>query len=177
MAEMRIPLPRRRSADPAPPGVVGAARVDRRTKNLTKRLQPGDVAVIDHLDVDTVAAEALVARRPAAVVNAAPSISGRYPNLGPQILLAAGIPLLDGVGSEVFGRVREGADVRLDGDTLHAADGTVLATGRRQDAGTVAAAMAEARTGLSTQLEAFAANTMDYMRRERGLLLDGVGVP
>jgi uncharacterized membrane-anchored protein len=72
--------------------------VDARTKNLTKRLQHGDVAVIDHLDIDTVAAEALVARRPVAVVNAAASTSGRYPNLGPSILLKAGVPLIDGVG-------------------------------------------------------------------------------
>src|SRR5690349_10680100 len=98
MAAMRIPLHRRRLPEPSASGVVGTARIDARTKNLTKRLQPGDVAVIDHLDIDTVAAEALVARRPAAVVNASASTSGRYPNLGPQILLAAGVPLIDNVG-------------------------------------------------------------------------------
>ena len=74
------------------PGTVGVARLDRRTKNLTKRLRPGDVAVIDHVDIDRVSADALVGCKVAAVVNAAPSVSGRYPNLGPEILLAAGIP-------------------------------------------------------------------------------------
>jgi uncharacterized membrane-anchored protein len=157
--------------------VTGTARLDRRTKDLTKRLRPGDVAVIDHVDLDRVSADALVACGVAAVVNAAASTSGRYPNLGPQILVAAGIPLLDGVGRDVFGRLKEGAQVRVDGGTLQDADGTVLATGTPQDEQTVAAAMAEARAGLSTQLEAFAANTMEYMRRERALLLDGVGVP
>jgi uncharacterized membrane-anchored protein len=175
---MRIgTLRRARPADAAPGVVTGTARLDRRTKNLTKRLHPGDVAVIDHVDLDRVSADALVACGVAAVVNAAPSTSGRYPNLGPQILVAAGIPLLDGVGRDVFGRLKEGAQVRVDGGTLQDADGTVLATGTPQDEQTVAAAMAEARAGLSTQLEAFAANTMEYMRRERALLLDGVGVP
>jgi uncharacterized membrane-anchored protein len=99
---MAISLRRRSSASGARSGVSGPARVDRRTKGLTKRLRPGDVAVIDHTDIDRVSAEALVAARPAAVVNAARSISGRYPNAGPQILVAAGIPSLDEAGPEVM---------------------------------------------------------------------------
>ncbi|MGN6301514.1 MAG: putative cytokinetic ring protein SteA [Angustibacter sp.] len=157
-------------------GVVGVARVDGRTKNLTKRLQPGDIAVIDHLDIDTVAAEALAAQRPAAVVNAASSTSGRYPNLGPEILLAAGIPLVDGVGREVMVAVQEGERVRVDGADVYVGD-DLVASGTRQTDETVAAAMEEARAGLAVQLEAFAANTMEYLRKERELLLDGVGVP
>ncbi len=155
----------------------GTVRLDRRTKNLTKRLRPGDIAVIDHVDIDRVSADALVSCKVAGVVNAAPSISGRYPNLGPEILVKAGIPLLDGVGRDVFAALKEGATVRLVEDRLMTADGTVVAEGVAQDAERVAAAMAEARAGLSTQLEAFAANTMEYMKRERALLLDGVGVP
>ncbi|NUS71807.1 MAG: hypothetical protein HOQ05_00210 [Corynebacteriales bacterium] len=160
-----------RSAD-----AVGTARLDRRTKRLTGRLKQGDVAIIDHIDVDRVAADALVATSPAAVVNAAPSISGRYPNLGPEVIVNAGIPLLDNVGQEVFDKVKEGKNVRLDGDTLYVGDEPV-AKGVRHTAETLAEAMIEARNGLSTQLEAFAANTMEYMKRERELLLDGVGVP
>ncbi|WP_245821490.1 putative cytokinetic ring protein SteA [Geodermatophilus pulveris] len=157
--------------------MTGTVRLDRRTKNLTKRLRPGDVAVIDHVDIDRVSADSLVACGVAAVVNAAPSTSGRYPNLGPEILVGAGIPLVDGVGKEVLSAVREGTTVRVDGHRLLTEDGTVLAEGTAQTPGTVAEAMAEARAGLSVQLEAFATNTMEYMRRERALLLDGVGVP
>ena len=159
------------------PGTVGIARLDRRTKNLTKRLRAGEIAVIDHVDIDRVSADALVGCRVAAVVNAAPSISGRYPNLGPEILLAAGIPLLDGVGDTVFGALKDGDVVRLDGETLYDSRERVLAVGSAQDAETIGAAMAEARAGLATQLEAFAANTMEYLLKERDLLLDGVGVP
>src|SRR3954454_1982533 len=174
---MRLATLRRPRSGDRQPGVVGAARLDRRTKNLTKRLQPGDIAIIDHVDLDRVGAEGLVAARVAAVINAAPSISGRYPNLGPEILLTGGIPLLDAVDGEVFASVREGEIVRLLDDTLYGDDGRVLAKGDPQTPETVASAMAEARAGLAVQLEAFASNTMEYLKRERDLLLDGVGVP
>ena len=158
------------------PGASGAARLDRRTKNLTKRLRPGDVAVIDHVDLDRVSAEALVRAGVAAVVNAAPSISGRYPNLGPEILLAAGVPLVDNVGAQVFAALKDGERVRvLGGDVLR--DDEVVASGDAQTAETIGAAMLEARAEMSVQLEAFVANTMEFVRRERDLLFDGVGVP
>ena len=166
----------RRGRPAALPGVSGPARLDRRTKVLTKRLRPGDVAIVDHVDLDRVSAEALVRAGVAAVVNAAPSISGRYPNLGPEILLAAGVPLLDNVGTEVFGAVKEGDVVRVHGAHLLRGD-TVVATGDAQTADSIGAAMLEARAEMSVQLEAFVANTMEYIRRERDLLFDGVGVP
>jgi uncharacterized membrane-anchored protein len=158
------------------PGVSGVARLDRRTTRLAGRINPGDIAIIDHVDLDRVSAEALIAAKPAAVINAQPSISGRYPNLGPEVIVAAGIPLLDNVGSEVFGVVKEGTKIRLDGDTVFIGEEPVV-SGTPQTIETVAAQMSEAKAGLSTQLEAFAVNTSDYMSRERDLLLDGVGVP
>src|SRR3954454_16580469 len=173
---MRIGTLRRGRASETASGVTGTARVDRRTKNLTKRLRPGDIAVIDHIDIDRVSADSLVACKVAAVVNAAPSTSGRYPNLGPAILVEAGIPLVDGVDKEVFTRLKEGMEVRLEDDRLYAGD-AVVARGVVQTPESVAEATTEARAGLSVQLEAFAANTMEYMKRERALLLDGVGVP
>ncbi|MGW4465089.1 putative cytokinetic ring protein SteA [Micromonospora sp. NBC_01796] len=172
---MRLPILRRtRSAEPGI--VVGTARLDRRTKRLVGRLRPGEIAVIDHVDLDRVAADSLVAVGVAAVLNAKPSVSGRYPNLGPEVLVKAGIPLLDDLGEDVFQLVREGDTVRIDGNTVFIGD-EPIAHGGRQDPETVAKAMADAREGLSVQLEAFAANTMDYLKQERDLLLDGVGLP
>jgi uncharacterized membrane-anchored protein len=172
---MKLPV-LRRTRDTELPGIQGVVRLDRRTKNLTKRLRPGDIAVIDHVDLDRVSAEALVACRVAAVVNVSDSISGRYPNLGPEILVEAGIPLLDAIGREVFSVLREGETVRIDGGVLYRGAEEV-AKGIPHDSDSVAELMDEARAGLSTQLEAFTANTMEYLRRERDLLLDGVGVP
>jgi len=172
---MKLSSLRRRRAD-GHSGVSGTVRLDRRTKNLTKRLRPGDIAVVDHLDIDRVSAEALLNAGVAAVINARESISGRYPNLGPKILVDGGVLLVDGVGPEVFGALSEGETVRVDGQTVYRGD-EVVAKGVEQTASSIAVAMEEARAGLSTQLEAFAANTMEYLRRERELLLDGVGVP
>jgi uncharacterized membrane-anchored protein len=168
--------PLRRSKPAPEPGVTGTVRLDKRTKNLTKRLRPGDIAVIDHVDIDRVSAEALVACRVAAVVNVSESISGRYPTLGPEIIAAAGIPLIDSVGADVFAALDEGDTVRIENGTIHRGD-TVVGQGESYDAERILQLMDEARAGLSSQLEAFTANTMEYLRRERALLIDGVGVP
>jgi uncharacterized membrane-anchored protein len=155
---------------------VRTARVDRRTKNLLRRVQPGEVAVIDHEDVDRVAAEELVAKGVSAVVNAAPSISGRYPNLGPLILVEAGIALVDNVGSLLLGKVRDGDPVRVDGDRVYVAD-RLAGVGIRQSVTTLASAMEAAQRRLADQFESFATNTLEFMARERDLLFGGAGLP
>jgi uncharacterized membrane-anchored protein len=166
----------RRSRTQDLPGISATARIDRRTKNLTKRLQPGDIAIIDHADLDRVSAEALIRRDVSAVLNAALSISGRYPNLGPQLLVEAGIPLVDDIGADVFEHVSDGQHVRLDGATLYAGD-EVVAKGTAQDSESVAASMEDAKAGLADQLKAFAANTIEYISRDSELLIDGIRVP
>jgi uncharacterized membrane-anchored protein len=171
---MRLAL--RRRTDTALPGVIGVARVDRRADALLPRLRRGDIAVLDQVDLDRATADALVAAEVAGVVNASPCISGRYPTLGPEILVNAGIPVLDTVGADVFRGVKDSARIRLHEDTLYLGE-DVVAEGRPQTMETVSVALMEAKAGLSTQLEAFAADTMEYMKRERTLLLDGVGVP
>jgi uncharacterized membrane-anchored protein len=162
----------------APPTalVTGVARVDRRTKDLAKRLQPGEIAVIDHEDLDRVAAETLIDARAGAVVNAAMSITGRYPNTGPLLVAEAGIPLLDGVGSAVMDQIVEGTVVSLDGDQLLVGD-TVIATGTRQSVLSVSDTLESARSSMGAQLELFAANTLEYIRTEGHLLLDQPSIP
>jgi uncharacterized membrane-anchored protein len=155
---------------------AATARVDRRTKNLLRRIQPGEVAVIDHEDLDRVAAEELVAKGVSAVVNAARSSSGRYPNLGPLILVEAGIPLVDGVGELLLSKVREGTSIRIDDDCVFAGD-ELIAVGTRQSVGSVTEAMDVARHRLAEQFESFARNTLEFMARERDLLFGGAGLP
>ena len=153
-----------------------AARVDRRTKNLLRRIQPGEVAVIDHEDLDRVAAEELVAKQVSAVVNAAPSISGRYPNLGPLIVVDAGVPLIDGVGKLLTSKIREGDPVRVQDDRVYVGD-RLVGVGTRQTTDSVAAAMGAAQKRLADQFEDFATNTLGFMARERDLLFGGSGLP
>jgi len=171
---MKLATLRRRSD--ALPGLSGVARLDRSTLRLTGRLNHGDIAVIDHVDLDRVTAEAIAAAKPVAVVNAQPSISGRYPSLGPGLLISQGIVLVDNVGAEVFAALKEGMKVRIHGDVIYLGEDEV-ATGTRQDPASIDGLMTEAKAGLSAQLEAFAMNTGEFMTRERGLLLDGDGIP
>ncbi len=173
---MRLPRLRRRNHPEPAPGIVGPTRKDKRTKNLVKRLRPGDIAVIDHLDVDRVAAETLIERHPAAVVNAAPSLSGRYPNPGPMLLVDAGIPLLDATGPEVFA-LREGEAVRLDEDGAVWRGDTVIAHGEWQEPEDIRKRIDDAKDNLAGALEDFTLNTLSYVRRDRDLLLEGLDIP
>src|ERR687886_915855 len=127
--------------------VIGRARVDVRTKNLILRLQPGEVAVIDHDDLDRVAAEGLILAKAGAVVNAGRSSTGRYPNLGPLLLAAAGIPLVDGVGKGVMTAVREGQIVEVDANEVRR-DGEAVASGTCHTLASLEAQLETARQSL-----------------------------
>lgn len=158
------------------PGVVGPARVDHRLAAVLRRASAGDVVVVDLVDLDRSQAEALLKRGVVAVVDASALISGRYPNLGPQLLAQAGVVLLDEVGGAVFGALREGARVRVHDGCVLAGD-RVVASGRQLSLEDVERLMAEAREGLAHQLQAFTHNTAELLRREEQLLLHGVGLP
>jgi uncharacterized membrane-anchored protein len=156
--------------------VTGRARADRRTKDLVKRLESGEIAVINHSDVDLVAADALIDAGVVAVVNAASSFTGRYPNLGPLQIVRSGAVLLDDVGVGVLELIAEGGIVTIDGDRV-IIDGEVVATGHRQTEEELIARVAEARSNVGEQLEMFAANTLEYLRRERHLATDNPDLP
>jgi uncharacterized membrane-anchored protein len=165
---------RRRASEGAP--VVGPVRVDSRTKRLTRRLHPGDIAVINHEDLDRIAAEELVEAQPGAVLNAARSISGRYPNVGPLLVAAAGIPLLDDIGSEIMDALREGQVVRVDGTEIYSGD-ELVAKGTCHTLQSLEEQLDAAKRAIGDELERFAENTLEYLRQERHLLTDSPTLP
>lgn len=152
------------------------ARVDGRTKRLVQRLRPGEVAVIDHEDLDRVSAEGLVRAGVSAVLNAAASTSGRYPNLGPSILVEAGIPLVDGFGPLLMRKVREGDRVRIEGGNVRVGE-RVVAVGIPRDAAAVAGSLRDAERSFADRFDGFARNTIAFVERERDLLFGGLGLP
>lgn len=158
------------------PTVEGVGRVGKRTKDLAKRILPGEIAVIDHDDLDTVATESLIAAGVVAVVNAKPCITGRYPNAGPLLLAAAGVAVLDGVGSDVMTAIEDGETVRIVGDEL-LVDEEVVAKGHRQDIGTFGVVLEKARNAMGAELQRFAENTLTYIQREGHLLVDDPDIP
>ena len=157
-------------------GVVGPARLGRRTKDLVKRLRPDDVAIVDHADIDRVSSEELAETGVRVVVNVAPSTTGRFPNPGPLELVRAGVHLVDAPGAPLFDVLSEGELVRVEGGDVWR-DGTLVAAGTELDVGTLETALAEQQGRLSEALEAFAENTLLHLREEAEGLAAGVELP
>ncbi|WP_099184889.1 putative cytokinetic ring protein SteA [Mycobacterium kansasii] len=164
------------SRNTARPGLVGTARVDRNVDRLLRRVCPGDIVVLDILDLDRITADALVEADVAAVVNASSSVSGRYPNLGPEVLVNNGVTLIDETGPEVFKKVKDGSKIRLYEGGLYSGDRRLVRGTERSDHD-IADLMREAKSGLAAHLEAFAGNTIEFIKSESPLLIDGIGIP
>jgi uncharacterized membrane-anchored protein len=155
---------------------TGAAKLDRRTKNLVRRLGPDDVAVIDHTDLDRVSAEELLESGVRVVVNVATSQSGRFPNPGPLLLVRGGVRLIDAPGAPIFDEVSEGELLTVRGASVFR-NGDCVAAGRTLTADELAGAIAEQRGRVTEALESFADNTLRYLREEGRLLSEGIDFP
>ena len=156
--------------------VTGPARMGRRTKLLVRHLQRGDIAVIDHLDIDRVSAEELIAAGAAAVLNCRASSGGSYPNLGPQLLVEAGIHLVDLPEDSLFEQVSDGETITVRDEQVLRAE-NVLASGEVLDLARVRAETEARRREVGEALERFAHNTIAHMREERELLAGRIDLP
>lgn len=167
---------RRKVSQQASGTLEGVVRLGKRTKVLTGRIEPGEIVVIDHADLDRVAAEGLVEKQVKAVVNASQFCTGQYPNLGALVLCGAGIPLIEGVGQEVFTRLRDGERVSIeDGSLLR--DGEVVTEGDVVDMETAQERLDASKRNISAALESFAENTLQYMVNERDFILEAIRLP
>jgi uncharacterized membrane-anchored protein len=158
------------------PGLTGTARVDRNIDRLLRRVCPGDIVVLDILDLDRITADALVEADIAAVVNASPSVSGRYPNMGPEVLVNNGVTLIDETGPDVFKKIKDGSKIRVHEGGVYSGDRRLIRGTERTDHD-IADLMREAKSGLAAHLEAFAGNTIEFIKSESPLLIDGIGIP
>jgi len=158
--------------------ITGYIQRGKRTKDLVKRLHPGQIAVIDHRDMDHVSAESLVESGVVAVVNASPSISGLYPNVGPLVLVRGGVALFDDCGQAVFNDLRDGDEVALDTETgVITHSGKLIATGTYLTEPAIQAALDEASTTIGERLDEFARNTVEYLEKEKDILASETWVP
>lgn len=184
--DLRVPAtPPAANVRPPARTVHGSVRPGRKTKLLVKHLVPGDIALIDHLDIDRVSAEELIAAGAVAVLNCSRSSSGTYPNLGPQLLVEAGILLLDLPDGDLFERVSDGdpvvvsvedpAGVSATGEVRR--KGEILARGEVLDLGRISAETELRRREIGEALERFANNTIEHMREERELLAGRIQLP
>jgi uncharacterized membrane-anchored protein len=170
-------LGRRGGTRTASVSIVGTARLGARTKHLVKRLQPGDIAVIDHVNVDRIAAEELIACEVAAVVNASPSSDGKYPNAGPIMLARAGIRLVDAPDAAVFDLLRDGEQLTIDGDGTVLAAGQEVLRGRVLSIPELESELAAQRARIDQVLAEFAENTVEHVRQETDILTGSIDFP
>jgi uncharacterized membrane-anchored protein len=170
-------LGRRGGTRSTPVPVVGAARLGARTKHLVKRLQPGEIAVIDHLNVDRIAAEELIDCGVAGVVNASPSSDGKYPNAGPLMLARAGIRLIDAPDAPVFDLLRDGQQLTLRGDGAVMVGEEEALRGRVLDVSHLEQQLAAQRLRIDEVLAEFAENTVEHVRQETDILTGAIDFP
>jgi uncharacterized membrane-anchored protein len=166
----------RRNGDNQNGVIHGTARLGRKTKHLVKRLGPGDIAVIDHTNVDLIAAEELIATGVAAVVNASDSSNGRYPNAGPLLLARAGVCLVDAPRSPIFDRLKDGDPITIEGGRV-LRSGEEIVTGRVLEADQLERQLEEQRQRVDDALSDFAENTMAHLRQDADLLAGRVEFP
>jgi uncharacterized membrane-anchored protein len=156
--------------------VQAPVRIGRRTKDLVRQLLPGEIAVIDHTDLDRVAAEGLVEADAAAVLNVAASMTGRYPNFGPLLVVASGTVLVDDLGPDLLESLHDGDVVTVVDNEVWRGD-EQLASGVRRDVHELEQHIEEARHTLGAELEKFATNTLQYLKREHHLATDSPDLP
>jgi len=172
-----MPVARRRTeVANAPRVVTGPVRLGRKTKLLSKRLLAGEVAVIDHRDLDRVSGEDLIARGVVAVLNCRPSSTGSYPNMGPLLLTQAGVTLVDLPDDRVFDQLKDGQAVEIRGGEVYRGQ-ELIATGIAQTPESVRAETDQRRAEIGEALESFARNTVEHMLEERELLSGRVDLP
>jgi uncharacterized membrane-anchored protein len=170
--------PARRGTAPDADGRVlaGRARLGKRTKELVKRLVAGDIAVIDHRDIDRVSGEDLVASGVRVVINQSASSTGSYPNMGPLLVVQAGIHLVDDVDADLFSVLHDGDAIEVrDGEILRR--GQVVARGQVRDPQAVRDAHERHREDIGDALRAFAKNTVEHMVAEEDLLSGKLELP
>lgn len=156
--------------------VEGIVRLDRITKRLVRRLRPDEIAVIAHRDLDELAAKSLLRTRVKAIINAYSSISGRYPNRGPERILQARIPIIDNVGEDIFNQLVEGERISIRGHCIFR-DNKLIAIGEVLDYRTVRLRMEQGRANLVRELDQFVNNTLVYATREKEAVLGRIQVP
>lgn len=167
---------RRARTDLADGLVQAPAKTGRRTKDLIKRLEPGDIAIIDHADLDRVAADGLIDAGVAAVINASAYITGRYPNGGPSRLVNAGVILLETPTKDILTAIPDGETVRIDAGRI-LLNGVEVAVGHELLTEEIERRMDAAREGIGHELQKFAENTLEYVQREAELVFAPIVPP
>ncbi len=156
--------------------IKGTLKKDKRTKNLVNRLKPGDIALIAHKDLDEVAALSLAEKKVSCIINIDETISGRYPNQGPSILLEANIPMFETANSKIFNLIKEGETIEIiDNSIVH--KGENIGDCELLDENRVKQLLQISYENIEIELESFIENTLEYAKKEKGLVTGKIPIP
>ena len=157
--------------------IKGYAKKGKKTKQLVKRLKPYDIAVIDHQDLDEVAAGSLIESRVKAVINCAKNISGRYPTKGAQMLVEQGVVLVDDIGEQFYDEVQEKDIIEIKHQTLFINSKPYGPKIQQLDRKKVAMLLRLSQTNIEDELKKFVNNTLDYAKKEKERVLSSKNMP
>lgn len=156
--------------------IKGIVKKDKKTKNLIKRLKPGDIAIIDHKDIDEIASTSLVESKVRCVLNLNMSISGKYPNKGPSILVESGIVLLESKNKEVFKIIIEGDLLELTENRIVYKD-KIIGTYEELNFKKIEELLKIGYSNMENELDKFIENTLEYAKKEKELVLEKGNIP
>ncbi len=156
--------------------IKAPVKLDKKTKDLIKRLDPGDIAIIDHDDLDEVAANSLVDKKISAVINCGKSISGRYPNLGPGIISKANIPIFDIDKYDLFNKLEDGNIIEIIDEKILVKN-ELIGEVELLSKDKIEKLSKLAEENIDIELEKFIKNTLDYANKEKGFILGNLKIP
>ncbi|HHU68747.1 MAG TPA: hypothetical protein GXZ31_00405 [Thermoanaerobacterales bacterium] len=157
--------------------ISGKVKLDKKTKKLINRLKPGDIGIIDHQDLDEVAAESLLAKKVKAVINTKKFISGKYPTLGPYILLKAGVFLIETNDKDIFNKLKDGDVVYIKNKRIILSNKKVISEGNMLDFKLYKSRYEDAKRNMNIEMEKFIENTVEYIKKEKYTFLWDLNIP
>ena len=173
--DLGVPAEAPTEAIPTVGSVSGPARSGAQLRELISKAKPGDIVIIDVLDLREADADALAGAGVVAVVNAQRTASGRQPAAGARRLLESGLAVIDGAGPAVLA-VRDGTRLTLSGDRIMRG-AAVIGTGTALTHDRVVAADTAALDHLKVQVAVFGSHAIERLERESSVFFEGEGLP
>jgi uncharacterized membrane-anchored protein len=154
--------------------IEGALRMGRSTKQLLRTIEPKQIALIQHKDLDDLGADGLIEAKVKAVINAASTMSGKYPLSGPIKLLRAGIPVIE-IEPEYFDEFQEHQQVTIYDSCITGDHFSVPCRHFTEKDWEQRSELAECN--VNEQLQCFIDNTLQYAMKEKGFVTQSLALP
>ncbi len=154
--------------------IKGIAKKDKVTKNLTNRLKAKDIAIISHKDLDEIAAISLVESKISCIINTEETISGKYPNRGPAILVENNIPIFE-VDNDLKA-IKEGEEIEIIGDEIYR-NGNLISKCLYLSKDKIEKLLKLGYDNIESELDLFIENTLEYAKREKALVTGDISIP